>query len=280
MQAYIKIALFSNSTISIPSYKLFFILAALTVLILSFFTIKKRHLPLGKSCLILVFMALSVPIGARLLHLLTNPTLYQANPAKLYSIELNGFALMGGLILATLVGVILAWIIKYDPWPLADSVAPALGIGIAVMRIGCYLNGCCFGKMTRLPWGVKFPMGSSPYNYHMAEILEKKGFSLLSLASLPKIHPTQLYELLAALIITLIIIYLIKKESPTGVPFLTFAGLFSLFRLGNSYLRIPASSLEVAGYFYPLLYLSIAALTIILIIYRIRQDTKTEESLA
>ncbi len=272
MHPYINLGEFHNIAISISSYKLFFALASLAVLLISYYSIKKRALPLKSSLFLLLASAIAVPIGARLLHVLSNPIIYQQNPAKLWSLNLTGFALMGGLILAGLLGLVLAKLLKDDVWPLADAIAPALGLGLVIMRIGCYLNGCCFGKPTSLPWGIKFPLASNPYNYYLANMLDNKNLSFLDLLASPKIHPTQLYELLAALFITLIVIYLIKKKTPTGVPFLTFALLFSLFRFFNSYLRIPAPSLAVAPYFYPLLYLSIALLTISLIVYRYRQE--------
>ncbi len=271
LHPYIKIGEFHNLSISISSYKLFFALACIAVLTISYVCISKRNLPLKKSLLLLFALTLAVPMGARLLHLLTNPIIYQQNPAKLWSFNLAGFALMGGLISAGLVGIILARLLKYDIWPLTDVLAPALGIGLAIMRIGCYLNGCCFGKPTNLPWGIKFPLGSNPHKYYLANIVDKKSLSFLDLISSPKIHPTQLYELLAALIITLIVIYLIKKRTPPGVPFLIFTLLFSLFRWFNSYLRVPAPTLTVIPSFYPLLYLSISILALILIIFRYRQ---------
>ncbi|MGI6752602.1 MAG: prolipoprotein diacylglyceryl transferase [Anaerovoracaceae bacterium] len=271
MHPYIELAVFNNLSIGISAYKLFFILACLAVLIISYIGIKNRGLDLKKSALILLMMTLAVPIGARVLHFITNPVIYQLNPEKLWALNLTGFALMGGLILAALLGVFLSRLLKYNLWPLADSVASGLGIGIAIMRVGCYLNGCCFGKTANLPWAVEFPMGSIPYNYYLADMAERKSFSLFTLINSPPIHPTQLYELLAALLITLIVLYLIKKNSPAGVPFLAFSLLFSLFRWFNSSLRVPAPTLKLSPCFYPLLYALIALLSIFLIIYRCKR---------
>jgi len=275
---YLELTFWSNLSIGISSYRLFFWLACTAVLAISYAGIKKRQLPLKKSLLVLMSMALAVPLGARLLHFATNPLIYQQNPAKLWSLHLTGFSLMGGLILAALTGIILSRWLHFDPWPLADSVAPGLGIGIILMRIGCYLNGCCFGRITGLPWAVHFPVGSIPYKHYLPGIIEKKSLFPLALINSPGIHPTQIYELLAALIITIIVIYLSRKKVPSGVPFLVFTLLFALFRWINSLFRVPASTLSVAEWFYPLLYLMIISLSIILLILRFRSQRATLDS--
>jgi phosphatidylglycerol:prolipoprotein diacylglycerol transferase len=86
---------------------------------------------------------------------------------------------------------------------LADCIAPALMLGLAIGRVGCFLNGCCYGGPTNLPWGVRFPPESPPW-------LDQAACGLLPPAdasgppwSLP-VHPAQLYAavdaaLLAAL---------------------------------------------------------------------------------
>lgn len=268
MYPYLELTFWSKLSIGISSYRLFFWLACMAVLVISYAGIRKRQLPLKKSLLVLTSMALAVPLGARLLHFATNPVIYQQNPAKLWSPHLTGFSLMGGLILAALTGIILSRWLRFNPWPLADSVAPGLGIGIVLMRIGCYLNGCCFGKVSGLPWAVHFPVGSIPYKFYLPGLIEKKSLFPLALISSPGIHPTQIYELLAALIITMVIVFLIRKKTPQGVPFLVFTLLFATFRWVNSYFRIPAKSLSIAEWFYPLLYSTIILLSIILLIFR------------
>ncbi len=266
MHPYIKISLFSNELLKISSYRLFFILACVAVLSISFLIIKKKQLPLVKSAVMLTAMALTVPVGARILHLITNPIIYQRNWDKLWALQLTGFSLMGGLILAALTGVILSRLLRLDLWPLADSIAPGLGAGLVLMRIGCYFNGCCFGEKTNLPWAVHFPAGSIPYKYYLPGLLEKETLSPFALFSSPAIHPTQLYELAAALLITAVTIYLLRREAPAGIPFLVFALLFAAFRWFNSTLRVPAETLSIAPWFYPLLYSAIILLCLLLLL--------------
>lgn len=254
----------------VPSYQLFFWLACLAVLIISGVSIRRKKLPWQRSWLLLLSMTAAVPVGARLLHILSNPQLYQEAPTRMWSLQLTGFSLMGGMLLAALTGIILAWMLRYDPWPLADAAAPGLGLGIILIRMGCFLNGCCFGKVTDLPWAIHFPVNSLPYQYYLPDMLASPSSLLFGLIRSPGIHPTQLYEAGAALLITLFIIGLERSRVPAGVPFLTFALLFSLFRWGNSFLRVPAQTLQIPGMVYPLIYLSIIIVSGILIFLRFR----------
>ncbi|MGI5880193.1 MAG: prolipoprotein diacylglyceryl transferase [Syntrophomonadaceae bacterium] len=278
MYPYLELNLWSNLSIGISSYRLFFWLACMAVLVISYAGIRKGQLPLKKSLFVLTSMALAVPLGARLLHLATNPVIYQQNPARLWSLHLTGFSLMGGLILAALTGIILSRWVHLDPWPLADSVAPGLGIGIVFMRIGCYFNGCCFGKVTNIPWAVHFPVGSIPYKYYLPGLIEKKSLLPLNLISSPGIHPTQIYELLAAIIITIVTVFIIRKKLPSGVAFLVFTVLFASFRWVNSFFRVPAATLCVAEWFYPLLYSTVILLSIILLIFRFKSQRATVDN--
>jgi phosphatidylglycerol:prolipoprotein diacylglycerol transferase len=81
---------------------------------------------------------------------------------------------------------------KLHPFPLrpmVDLIAPTLAVGAAFGRIGCFLNGCCYGDVCSLPWAVTFPKGSSPWN-HQANLGQ---ISEAAARSLP-VHPTQLYS--------------------------------------------------------------------------------------
>ncbi len=102
----------------------------------------------------------------------------------------NGGIVFYGSILGGLLGFILYY--KLRPFPLLptlDVIAPSLAVGVAFGRIGCFLNGCCFGDRCSLPWGVTFPKGSIPWNVQLDQrmIAESAARSL-------RLHPTQLYS--------------------------------------------------------------------------------------
>jgi phosphatidylglycerol:prolipoprotein diacylglycerol transferase len=103
-------------------------------------------------------------------------------------------ALFGG------VAAVLFFIRKHKLPALAtfDLIAPSMAIGLALGRIGCFLNGCCYGGPTALPWGVSFPQGSPPYVDQMAR-------GVLSPSNPPShslpVHPAQLYSAITAALI-------------------------------------------------------------------------------
>jgi phosphatidylglycerol---prolipoprotein diacylglyceryl transferase len=78
-----------------------------------------------------------------------------------------------------------------------DLIAPSMMIGLALGRIGCFLNGCCYGGPTSLPWAVRFPPGSPPY-------ADQAASGMLTAANPPAslpVHPTQLYSAITAALI-------------------------------------------------------------------------------
>ena len=76
---------------------------------------------------------------------------------------------------------------------------PAFGIGVLLLRLGCFVNGCCFGVRTDLPWGVRFAKGTGAFTVHMNRGWLPDGAAF----SLP-VHPTQLYFASVGLLILLI----------------------------------------------------------------------------
>ncbi len=109
----------------------------------------------------------------------------------------NGGIVFYGSILGGVVGFeIYRRLHPFPVRPMMDAIAPALAIGIAFGRVGCFLNGCCYGDVCNLPWAVTFPQKSSPW-YHQ---LDLGLISTDALRSLP-IHPTQLYSALDGLVL-------------------------------------------------------------------------------
>ena len=109
----------------------------------------------------------------------------------------------GGIVLyGSIIGGAIAFFTfrRLRPFPLRpylDVVAPALALGIAVGRFGCFLNGCCYGDVCDLPWAVAFPEPSPPWQAHQSAGLISEGARW----SLP-VHPTQLYSVIDGLVLT------------------------------------------------------------------------------
>jgi phosphatidylglycerol:prolipoprotein diacylglycerol transferase len=81
-----------------------------------------------------------------------------------------------------------------------DVMAPSIAIGTLFGRIGCFLNGCCYGDTCRLPWAVSFPKPSPPWGHHWHSGMISKN----ALWSLP-VHPTQIYAAIDGLVLLLLL---------------------------------------------------------------------------
>ena len=176
--------------------------------------------------------------GARLFDAAMNLSWYAADPARLVSTDLHGFALYGGLAAAMAVSV--AWS-RHAGIPvrrLADATIPAVAVGIVLLRIGCFLNGCCAGVATDLPWGVVFPSQA----VGLERDLFKGQIPLFGVVATPTaVHPTQLYELAAVVLLALTARRVARRGAAPGLPALVFAAGFLVFRAANQAIR-PASA--------------------------------------
>ena len=127
-----------------------------------------------------------------------------------------GLVWYGGLIGGFLACAWLVWRKGVDFLTAADATAPALAIGYALGRIGCFLVGDDYGRPTDAWFGVAFPKGAPPTT---ADSLREFGVAVDP--SIPgyqvlKVHPTQLYETTAALIMFAILLWLNRREHPRG----------------------------------------------------------------
>ena len=214
--------------VAVGAYPLFISLAILTVVLGSYLIAVRRGLPRSRTLFCLLLMAVAFLAGARLFDVLLNWQNYWQQPLRIIAFKPLGFAIYGGLLLSAAAGVAACRLAGLDPWRLADASAPALGLGVAVARVGCFLNGCCYGLPTSLPWGVNFAPGSEAYEY------QRLNLSVLSIfQTAPRIqplHPTQLYELLAGLIGALLAASVLRRKFFDGAAFLVFVIWFTIFR--------------------------------------------------
>lgn len=190
---------------------------------------------------------MSVFVGARLINIAVNYEWYAVNPLRAVAFTATGFSLYGGILFGVLAGGVISYFRKIPLFKFADTVTPFIGIGIALMRVGCFLNGCCFGKVTDLPWGVKFPTLSHAHLHQISG-------NLLESTSVQAVHPTQVYEFIAALAGTAIAFYLIRRGKPDGTAFLVCGMYFSAFRWLNMQFRELPYSDSMMDIWYPVLY--------------------------
>lgn len=225
----------------------------------AYYMMKKRGIWSKRIILLLLISLIAFFIGARLFHFLINPDFYLSDTNNLFRFHDIGFALYGGLIFAFIISFITMYLLKINKNQFLDSISPPFYLSLAIMRIGCFLNGCCFGKVTTMPWGVA---QADNFNQRFYEFL-------IGFKDTRVYHPTQLYELFAAISISLLTFYLTRKKLPDGAVFLIAAILFTFFRLINHYFLYIPNNMIYSGDFYPYLYLLIILLLGLVLIHKL-----------
>lgn len=235
----------------VGSYSTFMVLAWVAALAVGTWFASRRGMP-RRRVLAAYAVALAAGIvGARAFDLVTAGGFYAEDPARVWGLTFQGFSLYGGFAMAAVTAIALARAWSLPVWRLADSAVPALATGIVLMRVGCFLRGCCFGVETTLPWGVTFPAGSPAWSQQVLE----GGTGILGLMGLMRpVHPTQLYEAGAAIVLCAGALLLMRAKSPDGVGFLIFALAFTVFRTGNASLRARLAIISVPDWFYVVFY--------------------------
>ncbi len=137
------------------------------------------------------------------------------------TIGLGGLIVLGGFLTAFIASAVYILVKKLDFWKVADSVAPSIALGVFLTRIGCFLNGCCFGKACSLPWAVVF-LPNSPAGTVMGNT---------------PIHPTQLYSSFYGLVIFLILLYVNRKQRFDGLLIGLFLILYGISRFTVDFFR-------------------------------------------
>jgi len=256
--------LFGNNII-IASYSFFYTLAALFVIVGSYMSVIRHGFSHKKSLYMLFFVALAGFVGARLLHVILNPSLYMSGQLHVLSLHMKGFTIVGGLISAIIAGIIVGKMCDINVWRFGDIIVPYLGFGIAIARIGCFLNGCCFGHVTSLPWGVKFPLLSYAHQYQITH-------GIGNIFAVAPVHPTQIYEMIAVVIGSLIAIAINHKKMFSGAAILFFGMWFSVFRLINMLFRQMPDSLILSQNEYIVVYFGIFIICLAIFIYKFKRQ--------
>ncbi|MFC2072838.1 prolipoprotein diacylglyceryl transferase [Chloroflexota bacterium] len=168
-----------------------------------------------------------VPSGivfSRLLHVIDLWEYYSQYPGQI--IGGSGLSAYGGILGAALGVCVYSKFSKLQFGYFADLVAPAIILAQAVGRVGCTINGCCYGTACYLPWGIIYT--------HRASLAYADSLALLPGMGL---HPTQVYEIIFCLIGFGILLTLRGRLKPDGSLFLVYLSLYSLWRLGTDFLR-------------------------------------------
>jgi phosphatidylglycerol:prolipoprotein diacylglycerol transferase len=223
---------------------------------------KRLHLDSDKLVSVILVALVAGVLGARMLYVLEHVSEFRREWGSVLALWQGGLTLYGGLVAGVFGGVLTARRLGLPLWVTTDALAPSLMIGTAIGRVGCFFNGCCYGRPTSLPWGVTFPADS---------------FAGLDFGN-AKIHPAQLYFALAGVVLFGLVWALRGRVSPPGTLFWMSLMLFALTRIPLDFTRAyepETAFINVLGIDFVESQLSSLAITLfsLLMILRLRRET-------
>jgi len=153
-------------------------------------------------------------IGARALHVATywNEEFAGRPFWEVFAVWKGGLVFYGGLIGASLATILYARVKHIGLWKLSDVLAPSIPLGYVFGRIGCFLNGCCYGSRCSLPWAVTYPEGN------------------LNGAPTFPVHPSQLYDSFLSLLLYLFLAWLYRRKQFNGQVFAAYLLCYAITR--------------------------------------------------
>ena len=168
---------------------------------------------------ITLWLMLGGILGARFFYVTTYwKQEFASQPfSEVFMIQHGGLVYYGGLIGASLAGMIYISWKKLPLWKLTDIFAPSIALGSFFGRIGCLLNGCCYGHACDLPWAIHFP---ADHETHGAAV-----------------HPTELYDALLNFVLYVFLAWLFRRKKFDGQIFAAYLIVYAIFRSIAEYFR-------------------------------------------
>jgi phosphatidylglycerol:prolipoprotein diacylglycerol transferase len=223
------------SLFGVPAHPVFLVLAIATGTATAVRCARSTGLTrdqLGGLWLVLVGAGVAGLLGAKL------DSLLERGGAQPLVWELrHGYRYPGGMLAALLALLILAAFAGAGRWlgAIGDAVAPAAAVAMVVVRIGCFLAGCCHGTGSDLPWAVAFPAGSLAWTAQASQRLIRGDAP----AALP-VHPLQLYFALWSVGLGVFLLWLLPRRTYAGQVLLVYVALDNLMKGSLESLREPA----------------------------------------
>jgi phosphatidylglycerol---prolipoprotein diacylglyceryl transferase len=150
-------------------------------------------------------------IGSRVFYVISNFTFYLRHPLEIIMLQHGGMAIFGGIIFGSIAGCLFTKRNKMDLFETLDLLVPFIALGQAIGRIGCLLNGCCYGKVSA--FGI--------YSFAFGQIL----------------IPTQLYSSLLMFLIFFILRFMQDRKHLPGQILYSYFFLYSLKRFSIEFFR-------------------------------------------
>lgn len=210
--------IFTIAGFEIRYYGVILVLGILLAYLMLPYLAKKKKINLTKDQIenLLVYTALAGLVGARLfIAVFYHPSFYLSNPIEILKIWKGGVSFHGALLFGIIAVYFFCKKHKLKFLEVVDIMMIPLALGFALGRIGNFLNGELYGRITNLPWGVKFR--------------DAEGFR----------HPSQLYESAKNFLIFFTLFYLNNKKLKPGFLLATFLLMYSTIRFFIEFVREP-----------------------------------------
>jgi phosphatidylglycerol:prolipoprotein diacylglycerol transferase len=215
--------LFRIGNFPVHTYGVLLALAFVAALFVASRLAARDGLPRERAFDLGLWMLLGGLLGSKLLLMLAEPT-YGASLWNLLSIDFlrSGGVWYGGFLGGLAAGLFLMRRYRLPFWKTTDAFAPGVALGQSIGRLGCFAAGCCWGDSCDAAWAVTFP----------AEAERATGVP----AGVP-LHPTQLYESAAALLIFLFLLWLHRRKRFGGQVIAAYAVLYGATRFTIEFFR-------------------------------------------
>ena len=161
-------------------------------------------------------------LGARVAYVLSHWSEFQNNCLEILMIHHGGLVFYGGILGGCIALIVFLKIKKLPILKTIDIFLPALVLGHAIGRIGCFLNGCCYGRPTQLFCAVDFPIGTLPYQVY------GPGHA---------VHPVQIYSFLLLLLLFCILSYILLHKRYHGQVLGFYLLTYPFLRFNLEYFR-------------------------------------------
>ncbi|MDR1784373.1 MAG: prolipoprotein diacylglyceryl transferase [Endomicrobium sp.] len=226
--------LLSLGSFKIYTYGFFVALAFMTTIFYLSYSMKsskKKLISYDELYSLFMYMVIFAIIGARSFFVFINLKDFFLNPLDIFKIWKGGLVYYGGFIGAVVFMLVYAKKKNIIIFKLGDFFAPALALGHAIGRIGCFFAGCCYGKASDLPWAVTF---TNKYSLAVREV---------------RLHPTQLYEFIVNFLLFMFLHFYSKKNSKTsGMSLVIYLISYTLARFIIEFFRDDYRGMKCFGF--------------------------------
>jgi phosphatidylglycerol:prolipoprotein diacylglycerol transferase len=233
----------------VPAYRVTFALGIVVAAVVGAYGLRRSGLSVRECVRIQVSLVLAGILGAKLFSVYERGRYFSSFTGEIT----EGYRYPGGIL-----GVAVAlavWVLVRRRWRaalqtravrppgagasasrtlavMADALAPSVGIGAAIVRLGCFFSGCCFGVRSELPWALRFPPHSPPWEAHL-----RAGWIGPGWPESLSVHPLQLYFILLSLAAAAVALLLQRRKRFDGEAALVFVIADQLGKAGLEALR-------------------------------------------